>query len=101
MRRRAARSRSFRRCAYNQSYFTFNSLNAYILKGEGAQGMDLTFAPLMARAGDEPDAMYGLRAKSVRISPDKLTYASRCGPRPGFTTARDSPRMTSRSRSTR
>jgi len=60
--------------AYNQSYQTFNSLNAYILKGEGAQGMEMTFAPLMVRAGDEPDAMYGLVAKSVRISPDKLTY---------------------------
>src|SRR6266576_5113357 len=60
--------------SYNQSYQTFSSLNAYILKGEGAQGMDLTFAPLMARANDEPDAMYGLAAKSVRISPDKLTY---------------------------
>ena len=60
--------------AYNQSFFTFNSLNAYILKGEGAQGMDMTFASLMARASDEPDAMYGLAAKSVRISPDKLTY---------------------------
>src|SRR4051812_48399975 len=42
----------------NQSFQTFNSLNAYILKGEGAQGMDLTFAALMARAGDEPDAVY-------------------------------------------
>jgi microcin C transport system substrate-binding protein len=60
--------------AYNQSFFTFNSLNAYVLKGEGAQGMDLTFVSLMARAADEPDAMYGLAAKSVRISPDKLTY---------------------------
>jgi len=60
--------------AYNQSYQTFSSLNAYILKGEGAQGMDLTFAPLMVRAGDEPDAMYGLVAKSVRISADKRTY---------------------------
>src|ERR1700680_5096032 len=60
--------------AYNQSFYTFNSLNAYILKGEGAQGMDMTFVSLMARAGDEPDAMYGLAAKSVRISPDKLTY---------------------------
>ncbi|MBN8974660.1 MAG: ABC transporter substrate-binding protein, partial [Rhizobiales bacterium] len=54
--------------AYNQSYQTFNSLNAYILKGEGAQGMDLTFAPLMVRAFDEPDAMYGLVAQSVAIS---------------------------------
>src|SRR5579864_3515576 len=60
--------------AYNQSYQTFNSFNAYILKGEGAQGMDLTFASLMVRASDEPDAMYGLAAKSVQISADKLTY---------------------------
>ena len=59
--------------AYNQSFFTFNSFNAYILKGEGAQGMDMTFVPLMTRAGDEPDAMYGLAAKSVQISADKLT----------------------------
>jgi microcin C transport system substrate-binding protein len=60
--------------AYNQSYQTFNSFNAYVLKGEGAQGMDMTFAPLMVRASDEPDAMYGLAAKSLQISPDKLTY---------------------------
>src|SRR6202035_710615 len=60
--------------AYNQSFQTFNSLNAYILKGDGAQGMGMTFATLMARAGDEPDAMYGLVAKSVAISPDGLVY---------------------------
>ena len=36
--------------------------------------MDMTFATLMARAGDEPDAMYGFAAKSVQISPDKLIY---------------------------
>ena len=34
--------------AYNQSFQTFNSLNAFVLKGEGAQGMDLTFVTLMA-----------------------------------------------------
>ena len=45
--------------AYNQSYYTFNSLNAYVLKGEGAQGMDMTFATLMSRANDEPDATSG------------------------------------------
>ena len=60
--------------ANNQSFFTFNSLNAYILKGEGAQGMDMTFAPLMTRASDEPDAMYGLVARSVQISADKTVY---------------------------
>jgi len=66
--------------AYNQSPQTFNSLNAFVMKGDGAQGMGLTFASLMARAGDEPDAMYGLAAKSVAISPDGLTY--RFGLRP-------------------
>jgi microcin C transport system substrate-binding protein len=60
--------------AFNQSFQTFNSLNAYILKGDGAQGMGLTFASLMARAGDEPDAMYGLAASAVAISADSLTY---------------------------
>ena len=70
--------------AYNQSFFTFNSLNAYILKGEGAQGMDMTFASLMARASDEPDAMYGLAAKSVRISPDKLNYSFTIRPEARF-----------------
>jgi microcin C transport system substrate-binding protein len=60
--------------AYNQSYQTFNSFNAYILKGEGAQGMNMTFASLMASASDEPDAMYGMAATSVAISADKLTY---------------------------
>ena len=59
---------------YNGSFLTFNSLNAYILKGEGAIGMDLTFATLMVRSGDEPDAMYGLAARSVRISDNGLTY---------------------------
>ncbi len=59
---------------YNGSFLTFNSLNAYILKGEGALGMDYTFAALMTRSGDEPDAMYGLAARSVSISDDGLTY---------------------------
>lgn len=58
----------------NQSFTTFNTLNAYILKGDGAQGMGLTFAALMARALDEPDAMYGFAAGAVQVSPDKLTY---------------------------
>src|SRR6185312_4030931 len=59
---------------YNGSFLTFNSLNGYILKGEGAYGLDMTFATLMVRSGDEPDAMYGLAARGVRISDDGLTY---------------------------
>ncbi len=31
---------------YNQNFLTFNSLNSFILKGDAAQGMELTFATL-------------------------------------------------------
>src|SRR6266487_4723120 len=60
--------------AFNQNFLTFNSLNIFILKGDGAQGMELTFASLMARSADEPDALYGLAARAVQISADGLTY---------------------------
>ncbi|MEN3379984.1 MAG: microcin transport system substrate-binding protein [Hyphomicrobiales bacterium] len=59
---------------YNQNFLTFNSLNSYILKGDSAQGMQMTFATLMQSASDEPDSMYGLAARAVRISADRLTY---------------------------
>jgi microcin C transport system substrate-binding protein len=59
---------------FNQNFQTFNSLNSFILKGDGAQGMQLTFATLMASAEDEPDAMYGLAADKVGISSDGLVY---------------------------
>ena len=60
--------------AFNQNFLTFNSLNTFILKGDAAQGMQLTFAGLMAGSGDEPDSLYGLAARAVRIAPDGLTY---------------------------
>jgi len=63
--------------SYNQSFQTFNSLNAFILKGDGAIGMEQTFTTLMTRSGDEPDAMYGLAASGVQISADGLTYRFR------------------------
>ena len=66
---------------FNQNFLTFNSLNVLILKGDGALGIDLTFATLMgpsstifAPAHDEPDALYGLAARAVRRSADGLTY---------------------------
>jgi microcin C transport system substrate-binding protein len=59
---------------YNQNFTTFNSLNGYILRGDAALGIELTFASLMVRADDEPDAMYGLAARAVRISDDGLIY---------------------------
>ena len=50
---------------------TFDSLNDYILKGDAAQKLELLFDTLMARAFDEPDALYGLVAKSAEIAADR------------------------------
>jgi microcin C transport system substrate-binding protein len=76
---------------YNQNFLTFNSLNSYILKGDGAQGMELTFATLMAGASDEPDGLYGLAARAVIIAPDGLTYQFLMRPEAKF---HDGSRMT-------
>jgi microcin C transport system substrate-binding protein len=70
--------------AFNQEFNTFNSLNMYILKGTGAQGMDMTFAALMLSSQDEPDSMYGLAAQSVAISADGLIYRFRIRPEASF-----------------
>jgi microcin C transport system substrate-binding protein len=56
---------------------TFNSLNGFILKGDPAFDMELVFASLMARANDEPDAVYGLAADQATISDDGNTYRFR------------------------
>jgi len=52
---------------------TFNSLNNYILKGDAAEGLDLLFDTLMTRAADEPDAVYGLVAKSAEVADDGMS----------------------------
>jgi len=50
---------------------TFNSFNGYILRGDPAQGLSYLFDSLMVRNWDEPDAVYGLVAKSAQLSDDK------------------------------
>jgi microcin C transport system substrate-binding protein len=58
----------------NQNFETFDTLHIYSFRGDGAAGMDATFDSLMAGSSDEPNSMYGLVARSVRISADKLVY---------------------------
>jgi microcin C transport system substrate-binding protein len=53
---------------------TYDTFNAYVLRGNPATGMSLVFDTLMNQSLDERDAYYGLVAKKVRISSDKLTY---------------------------
>ena len=56
---------------------TFDSFNSFILKGDPAQGLELMFDSLMTRATDEPDAVYGLVAKSAELAPDGMSVTFR------------------------
>ncbi len=67
-------SQQIKNTSGNQSFDTFNSFNIFILKGDGAAGIDVTFDSLMVGNSDEPDSFYGLVAHTVRISDDKLEY---------------------------
>ena len=69
---------------FNQNLETFNTLNVYSQKNDGALGMELTFATLMVRALDEPDAMYGAAASSVAFSEDGLQCRFRIRPEAKF-----------------
>ena len=60
--------------ALSPSSPTFDTFNAYVLRGNPATGMSLVFDTLMNQSLDERDAYYGLVARSVKISLDKLTY---------------------------
>ncbi len=52
---------------------TFNHFNAYILRGDPAEGLVYLFDSLMVRAQDEPDAVYGLLAGSAELADDKMS----------------------------
>jgi microcin C transport system substrate-binding protein len=49
---------------------TFDNLNPFILKGVNPDELGRIFDTLMTRAYDEPDALYGLVAKSVEMPDD-------------------------------
>ncbi|MGE0279558.1 MAG: extracellular solute-binding protein [Rhizobiaceae bacterium] len=59
---------------YNQSPLTFNTLNAFVLKGEAPPRTEMCFDSLMTRSLDEPDACYGLLADAVTISDDRNIF---------------------------
>lgn len=68
----------------NQAFDTFNTLNMFTFRGQGAAGMDMTYDSLMVSCGDEPGSLYGLVAKMVTVSPDKLTYRFHLRPEARF-----------------
>ena len=55
---------------------TFDSLNAFIVKGDSApEVLHHVYDSLMVRAWDEPDAVYGLVAETIEYPPD-LSYVA-------------------------
>lgn len=69
---------------YNQSPLTFNTLNAFALRGDAPPRMELCFDALMTPALDEPDAMYGLLAESVAVSADRNSFSFKLRPEARF-----------------
>jgi len=63
---------------------TFDSFNPFILRGDSAQGLDLLFDSLMVRASDEPDAVYGLIAKSAMVAEDRRSVTFELRPEAKF-----------------
>jgi microcin C transport system substrate-binding protein len=63
---------------------TFDSFNNFLLKGDAAQGLDYMFDTLMTRAGDEPDAVYGLVASSAEVAPDAKSVVFKLRPEAKF-----------------
>ena len=72
----------------NQNFTTFNTLNTYILKGDGAAGMGLIFDSLMSGSGDEPDCSMGLSRAPSGFRPTRQFTAFYCARRQGSMTAR-------------
>lgn len=63
---------------------TFDSFNAFILKGDAAQGLEYLFDSLMVRAFDEPDAVYGLIALDAEVAADGRSVAFHLRPEAKF-----------------
>ena len=70
--------------AFNQNPATFNSLNTLVQRGDAAVGLEIIYDSLMVRAFDEPDAMYGLVARSVSVSDDGRVFTFALRPEARF-----------------
>jgi microcin C transport system substrate-binding protein len=63
---------------------SFDSFNAFILKGDPAQGLEYVYDSLMTASLDEPDAVYGLVASSAEVAPDLGAVTFRLRPEAKF-----------------
>jgi ABC-type oligopeptide transport system substrate-binding subunit len=63
---------------------SFDSLNPFIIRGNRADGVSLTFDTLMTRGLDEPFTLYGLIAESVEVPEDRSWVIFRLRPEARF-----------------
>jgi microcin C transport system substrate-binding protein len=63
---------------------TFDSFNAFILKGDPAQGLDYLYDSLMTPSLDEPDAVYGLVASGAEVAGDSHSVTFHLRPEAAF-----------------
>ena len=68
----------------NQNFRTFNTLNGFVNRGDGALRVGLTFDGLMTGTGDEVDSFYGALAEWVEFTDDELTYDFKIRPEARF-----------------
>lgn len=68
----------------NQNFNTFNTLNGFVNRGDGALRVELTFDGLMTATGDEVDSYYGALAQWVEFTDDGLTYDFKIRPEARF-----------------
>ena len=66
---------------------TFDSFNAFILKGDQAQGLGLLYDTLMEGAGDEAGSAYGLLAESADLAADGRSITFKLRPEARFSDA--------------
>lgn len=69
---------------FNQNPYTFNTLNSFVAKGDSPPRIDICFDSLMTGALDEPDAIYGLVARTVTVSDDHNSFAFALRPEARF-----------------
>ena len=70
--------------AFNQNVQTFNTLNTFVARGDAPPRMELCYDSLMTRAIDEPDAVYGLIARTVTVSADHNSFTFELRPEAQF-----------------
>jgi microcin C transport system substrate-binding protein len=63
---------------------TFDSFNAFILRGDPAQGLEYVYDSLMTASLDEPDAVYGLVAHSAEVASDLRSVTFQLRPEAKF-----------------